>query len=91
MSSPTVEELERLLAQLPPREQLQLLARMLERLSAELPQAAAVREPQERYGRQPQPLAMEAWLAECDQVAELWQGAFDAAAEVRRLREGEKS
>lgn len=31
--------------------------------------------------------AADAWLAECDQVAELWDGEFDAAADIRRLRE----
>src|SRR5436305_1700429 len=34
-----------------------------------------------------QRVALEARLAECDKVAELWEGEFDAAEEVRRMRD----
>ncbi len=27
------------------------------------------------------------WLEECEQVAQMWQGDFDAVADVRRIRE----
>ena len=30
-----------------------------------------------------------AWLAECDRVANLWEGPFDSAADLRRLRDEE--
>jgi len=29
------------------------------------------------------------WLAECDRVANLWEGPFDSAADLRRLRDEE--
>jgi hypothetical protein len=30
---------------------------------------------------------VEAWLAECDKVAELWEGEFDSAGDLRRIRD----
>jgi len=87
MYSPTVEELERLAAQLSPREQLQLVARIAEKLSQFLSFPASIREPEEKYGTPQQPAKMEAWLLECERVADLWQGSFDSAADLRRLRE----
>jgi len=30
-----------------------------------------------------------AWLAKCDHVAELWEGPFDSAADLRRIRDEE--
>jgi len=44
--------------------------------------------PTERSAEEPEsrePLTeMDAWLAECDQVAELWEGEFDAAADIQQ-------
>ncbi len=44
-------------------------------------------ESSEERGRQEQLAKLEAWLAECDKVAELWEGEFDAATDVRRMRD----
>ena len=35
------------------------------------------------------PERFEAWLAECERVAALWEGEFDSAADLRRIRDEE--
>lgn len=82
----TLEQVEELAAQLPPAERLKLVTRVCEQLSTMLPavspeQGAGTRARQERL------VKLDAWLAECEEVAELWEGEFDSAADLRRLRE----
>jgi hypothetical protein len=85
----TYDEIEQQVIQLPPQQQLQLLARISEKLSAFTFHWAS---PQKGNGKQEerQRLAkIDAWLAECDEIAELWEGTFDSAEDLRRLRDEE--
>ena len=34
-----------------------------------------------------QPDPFDAWLRECEKVATLWEGEFDSAEDLRRIRE----
>jgi hypothetical protein len=82
----TLEQVEQLVVQLPPREQLTLVAHITEWLSVTLPTM-----PTEEHGveqAQLEQLAqVDAWIAQCDKVAELWEGEFDSAADLRRIRD----
>ncbi len=78
----TLEQVEVLAAQLPPTDQLKLVAHVYEHLSTALPTVS----PEER-GRKERLTKVDAWLAECDEVAELWEGEFDSAADLRRIRD----
>lgn len=83
MSSPTFNEVERLVSQLPPPEQLQLAKRIYERHSeADKPQPGEAR-PVDAKRR----AEIEAWLAKCDAVAEGIVGRFDSAEDIRQIRE----
>ena len=42
---------------------------------------------EQRRERQERLSKVEAWLAECERVADLWQGAFDSAADLRRIHD----
>jgi hypothetical protein len=90
----TLEQLEQQVAQLPPHQQFQLLAHISEKLSKFTRNLVPAKESEEKLMRQetttPVGLArFDAWLAECDRVAELWEGTFDSAADLRRLRDEE--
>ncbi len=90
----TFEQLEQQMTQLPPHEQFQLLARISEKLGAFTRNLVPEKETEEKRTRQetatPASSAkFDAWLAECDRVAELWEGTFDSAADLRRLRDEE--
>ena len=76
----TLEEIEIQVARLPLSGQLKLAARICERLS-ECSRAA------EPACNRPQLSEMEAWLADCDALAESVNGACDAVAELRQLRD----
>lgn len=80
MSSPTFSEVERLVSQLPPPDQLKLAAQIYEKHS------------QEKRGENKPVDAkrlaeIDAWLAECDAVAESIEGHFDSARDIRQIRE----
>ena len=72
----TLEQLEQQITRLPVREQLKLIARISERLSNA-------------------PLDIEKQLAEdadeilalCDAAADMWEEKFDAAQEIRQMRQ----
>jgi len=83
-----LEQAERLVAQLPSQEQLKLVARICEQLSVTLPVAFS-EESAEEWARQKRLAKLDAWLTECEQVAELWEGEFDSAADLRRIRNEE--
>lgn len=80
MASPTFNEVERLVSQLPPPEQLKLAAQIYEKHSNGNKQP-------------PRPVdanrlaEIHAWLAECDAVAESIEGKFDSAEDIRQSRE----
>jgi len=85
-SSISVEQLEELAAQLPPTERLKLVVHICQQLSAALPVGAPAASSEERAGQE-RLAKLDAWLAECDKVAELWEGEFDAVADLRRIRD----
>lgn len=78
----TLDQVEQLTTQLPPPERLKLVAHICEQLSAT--QTAESGEEKARRGRLAQ---VDAWLSECDTVAESIEGAFDSAEDIRQIRE----
>lgn len=81
----TVEEVEQLVTQLPLPERLRLVARVCTQLAgADTAASDAAQARQERLAQ------ADAWITACDQVAELWDGDFDSAADLRRLRNDEE-
>ena len=84
----SLEQLEELATQLPLAERLQLVAHICQQLSTALTAEPAAESSEER-ARQERLTKLEAWLAECDKVAELWEGEFDSAADLRRMRDEE--
>lgn len=71
-----LEQAEKLVVQMPPREQLKLVARLCEQLSVD-PPAALTEDSTEGWLRQERLAKLDAWLAECEKVAALWEGKFD--------------
>ena len=80
----TLEQLEQQVLQLPPQEQLKLVMRISERLSAMMPGVLMGRN-EESLRRQREKEADEL-LALCDAAAEMWEGTFDAPEEIRLMR-----
>jgi len=91
MDGLTFEELERQAEQLPPPQQFHLLARLSEKLSAFTFDAAPAKNGEAKRAQQAPiaPTEFNAWWGECDRVANLWEGPFDSAADLRRLRDEE--
>jgi hypothetical protein len=77
----TLEEVEHLVTQLPSSEQLKLAAHICEQLSA----AAMAGGEKERADRE-RLAQVDAWLAECDAVAQNIEGEFDSAEDIRKIR-----
>jgi len=80
----TLEQVEILVVQLPPQEQLKLLARISERLSALSPPA---QEGEDEAVRRERAARAEAILALCDAAAERFASESDAVEEIRRMRD----
>ncbi|MCH8293305.1 hypothetical protein IH992_19665 [Candidatus Poribacteria bacterium] len=78
----TLEQVEQLAAQLLPPEQLKLMAHLCEQLST-----TQITESREESARQEQLAQVDAWLAECDTVAESIEGEYDSAEDIRKIRE----
>ncbi len=72
----TLERLEQQVTWLPMRDQLRLIARISERLSV----TPLDIEKQHRGDT-------DELLALCDAAADMWKGEFDAAQEIRRMRQ----
>jgi hypothetical protein len=85
----TLEQVEQLAAQLPPPERLKLVARICECLIPERGIVISAAE-EEEQARQERLAKVDAWVAECERVAELWEGEFDSAADLRRIRHEEE-
>ena len=85
-SSMNLEQVEKLAMQLPAQEQLKLAARICDQLSA-FPPVTVSEDSTEERARQEQLAKLDAWLAECEEVAALWEGEFDSAADLRRIRD----
>jgi hypothetical protein len=83
-----LEQLEQLARELPPTEQLELVAYLCQQLSA-TPLAGQVVQNTVEPARAERMAKVDAWIAECDKVAELWEGEFDATADLRRIRDEE--
>ena len=80
----TLDQLEQSVMQLPPKEQLKLMARMsdnLTRLGLTVPPAAPEQVQREREAR------ADALLQELDTIAESIEGEFDSAKDIREIRE----
>lgn len=77
-------QLEQQVAQLPLHEQLKLLAHISERLSLAVQATPAAAD--EASLRQSERQADEL-LALCDAAAAMWEGEFDAAEELRQMRQ----
>jgi hypothetical protein len=78
----TLEHVEQLVEQLPPPERLRLVVHICEELSA-----MPIMESYEEKARRGRLAQVDAWLAECDAVAESIEGEFDSAADIRQIRE----
>ena len=83
-----LEQAEKLVAQLPPLEQLKLAARICDQLSVS-PVAAPLEQSTKDWVRQERLAKLDAWLDECEKVAARWDGEFDSAADLRRIRNEE--
>ena len=81
-----LEQVEQLAVQLSPREQLKLVAHISEWLSVK-PLATPTEERGVERAQLERLAQVDAWIAQCDQVAELWEGEFDSAADLRRIRD----
>jgi hypothetical protein len=82
----TIEELGQQVAQLPPSEQLKLVARICVQLSAK-PLITSTGESGEEQALQERVVQAEALLAELDAIAESIEGVFDSAEDIRQIRE----
>jgi len=71
--------------QLPLQEQLKLVMSIVQRISA-LPLIEPIMKI-EQQTRQARLAEVDAWLADCDAVAESIEGEFDAAEDLRQIRE----
>lgn len=78
----TLENVERMAMKLPPRDRMKLVTRIREQLSA----AASVDTNPEHVGVESL-TKVDAWLADCDAVAEAVEGEFDSTADLRAIRE----
>lgn len=83
------EELQQHVGQLPPQQQLLLLAQVSTFLSKFQFDAPPQKADEVNSNPRPPKTQIDAWLAQCDRVADLWQGDFDAAEDLRRMREEE--
>ena len=81
----SLKQMEQQVAQLSPQEQLKLVAYIAEQLSA-APLAVPAEEIREQTQRT-HLAEVDAWLAECDAVAENIEGEFDSAKDLRQIRE----
>jgi len=82
----TLENVEELTLKLPTLDQLKLAAHIYEQLNNTSrnevkSEVAGMLALQERLAK------LGAWLAECEQVANLWEGEFDSSADLQRIRD----
>jgi hypothetical protein len=65
------------------------LAHLSEKLRAFTSKVIPVKENEKERVQQERVAQFAAWLVECERVAELWEGKFDSAADLRRIRNEE--
>jgi hypothetical protein len=80
----TFEQVEQLALQLPPPEQLKLVAYLSEQLSGLL---KVIQPLDTKLAQQKREAMADALLAELDTIAESIEGQFDAAEDIRQIRE----
>ena len=80
----TFEQVEQLAVQLPPPEQLKLVAHISEQLSGFMPMIPPL--DMEGAQREREPMA-DVLLAELDAIADSIEGEFDSAEDIRQIRE----
>lgn len=85
--SVTLEQVETLVVQLPTKDQLRLLAHISERLSSALPVVPAVQSREERSVRDERLQLAKLLCEEVEDIADDTRGEFDAADDIRRMRE----
>jgi len=83
----TLEQVETLVVQLPPKDQLKLLAHISDRLSDTLSAESEVGSDQEQQVRDERLQLAKALCEEVEDVADDARGEFDAAEDIRRMRE----
>jgi len=81
----TLEQLEQQVTELPLHEQLKLVAHISEHLS-NMNFVTSIQE-DNKEGKESRVAKINAWLDECEKVAGLWEGEFDSAADLRRIRD----
>ena len=86
-SQMTLEQLEQQVAQLPVHERLKLIARVSEQLSITPLNTIAEAKEEEETVRQQREKEADELLALCDVAAEMWEGQFNAAKEIRQVRQ----
>jgi len=85
-SQVTLAQVEQQIAQLPLHEQLKLISHIAEQLST-LPPGMPRRIGEEDTLQQQRAREVDELLALCDAAAEMWEGEFDAADEIRQMRQ----
>ncbi len=85
--SVTLEHVETLVVQLPPKDQLRLLAHISERLSSTLPTALEATRSHDGSVRDDRVQLAKILCDEVDEVIDDTRGEFDAAEDILRMRE----
>jgi len=85
MPQMTLEELEQQVTRLPLHEQLKLIARISEQLSITSLELSRETLTEDVLRKQREREADEL-LALCDEAAEMWDGKFDSAEDIRQMR-----
>ena len=80
----TGEELQKRLTSLPPAEQLKLMAHLCEQLNSSL---FSKKSEVTNEWAQKREIGADELLALCDAAAEMWEGEFDVAEEIRQMRQ----
>jgi glycosyltransferase A (GT-A) superfamily protein (DUF2064 family) len=84
-SQVTIEQVEQQIVQLSPNEQLKLIARIAEQLGEK--SAEPLKTVDDADTQQQRKQEADELLALCNVAAELWTGDFDAAEDIRQMRQ----
>jgi hypothetical protein len=80
----TLQQLKQQVTQLPPADQLELVSYICEQLNSAFLDSKT---PAMKDDAALHQMEAEKLLALCDAAAEMWEGEFDAAEEIRRMRQ----
>ncbi len=81
----TLKQVEQQVSQLPPQEQLKLIAHISEQLS--IAPLDIISEAGKETLRQQRERKADELIALCDAAAEMWEGEFDVDQEIRQIRQ----